>query len=112
MKIKNILILVICIISPSLCYAHCPSSFKEEKTCLMLDDNTLYIYDQKLEHNGPYKDFIKAQVESIKTMDNKKLDFKKIARGIYKFQSAIKEKNIILEVTIDKKKKEIQVVHE
>lgn len=78
----------------------------------MLDDNTLYIYDEKLEHNGPYKDLVKAQVESIKTLDNKKLEFKKIARGIYKFQSTAREKNIVLEVKIDKMKKEIQVVHE
>lgn len=78
----------------------------------MLDDNTIYIYDEKLEHNGPYKDFTKAQVESIKTMDNKKLEFKKLARGIYKFQSTNKEKNIVFAVTIDKKKKEIQVAHE
>ena len=78
----------------------------------MLDDNTLYIYDEKLEHNGPYKDFVKAQVESIKTLDQKKLDYKKLARGIYKFQSPTKEKNIVLEVSIDKKKKEIQVAHE
>lgn len=78
----------------------------------MLDDNTLYIYDEKLEHNGPYKDFTKAQVESIKTLDNKKLEFKKLARGIYKFQSPSKEKSIVLAVTIDKKKKEIHVGHE
>lgn len=78
----------------------------------MLDDNMLYIYNEKLEHNGPYKDFALAHIESIKTLDNKKLEFKKIARGIYKFQSSVKEKNIVLEVTIEKKKKEIQVVHE
>ncbi len=112
MKIKNILIVVISVIAPSLCYAHCPSSFKEEKVCLMLDDNMLYIYDSKLEHNGPYKDFNKAQVEFIKTLDNKNLEFKKIARGIYKFQSAIKEKKIVIALIIGSKKKEIQVDHE
>lgn len=112
MKIKNIATILICLSTSSLAYAHCPSAFKEEKVCLMLDDNMLYIYDEKLEHNGPYKDFLKAHIESIKTMDNKKLEFKKLARGIYKFQSTAKEKNIVVEVSIDKKKKEIQVVHE
>lgn len=112
MKIKNTAALLICLTTSSLAYAHCPSAFKEEKVCLMLDDNTLYIYDEKLEHNGPYKDFSKAHLESIKTLDNKKLEFKKLARGIYKFQSAVKEKNVVLEVSLDKKKKEIQVVHE
>lgn len=112
MKIKIIAAILTCLLASSLAYAHCPSAFKEEKVCLMLDDNTLYIYDEKIEHNGPYKDFLKAQVESIKTMDNKKLEFKKLARGIYKFQSTAKEKNILLEVSLDKKKKEIKVVHE
>jgi len=112
MKIKNVPAILICLTTSSLAYAHCPSALKEEKVCLMLDDNMLYIYDEKLEHNGPYKDFLKAQVESIKTLDNKKLEFKKLARGIYKFQSAVKEKNVVIEVSIDKKKKEIQVAHE
>ena len=112
MKIKSIMTLLICVLAPSWSYAHCPSTFKEEKVCLMLDDNTLYIYDTKLEHNGPYKDFNKAQIESIKTLDNKKLEFKKIARGIYKFQSTTKEKKIVLAVLIENKKKEIQVDHE
>lgn len=112
MKIKNAATLLICLTTSTLAYAHCPSAFKEEKVCLMLDDNMLYIYDEKLEHNGPYKDFSKARVESIKTLDKKNLEFKKLARGIYKFQSATKEKSIVLEVSLDKKKKEIQVVHE
>lgn len=78
----------------------------------MLDDNMLYIYDQKLEHNGPYKDLEKAQVVAIKTVDGKKLDYKKLARGIYTFQAAEKYKNVVLEVMLDKKKKEIKVTHE
>ena len=107
MKIKIILTLIICIIFPSWCYAHCPSFVKEEKICLMLDNNTLYIYDSKLEHNGPYKDFVKTEINSIKTLDNQKLIFKKIARGIYKFEAKNNEKNVILEVTFEKRKKEI-----
>lgn len=112
MKIKNILTAIICLSTSSLAFAHCPSPFKEEKVCLMLDDNMLYIYDQKLEHNGPYKDLEKAEVVAIKTTDGKKLDYKKLARGIYKFQAPEKYKTVVLEVMLDKKKKEIKVAHE
>lgn len=112
MKIKNILIAILCLLTTSVAFAHCPSAFKEEKICLMLDDNMLYIYDQKLEHNGPYKDLEKASVVGIKTLEGKNLEFKKLARGIYKFEAPTKIKNVVLEVTLDKKKKEIQVTHE
>lgn len=78
----------------------------------MLDDNTLYIYDQKLEHNGPYKDLEKATVVGVKTLDGKNLEYKKLARGIYKFEAPTKYKNVVLEVMLDKKKKAIQVIHE
>ena len=36
--------------------AHCPSHFKPENVCFMLDQNIIYIYDSKGEHNGPYQD--------------------------------------------------------
>lgn len=78
----------------------------------MLDDNMLYIYDEKLEHNGPYKDLVKAEVTGIKTKDGKQLEYKKLARGIYKFQSSTKEKSVVIEMNIDKKKKAIKVDHE
>ena len=112
MKIKSITTALICLLTTSVAFAHCPSAFKEEKVCLMLDDNTLYIYDQKLEHNGPYKDLDKAMVVAIKALDGKGLEFKKLARGIYKFESKVKEKTVVLEVSLDKKKKYIQVAHE
>lgn len=78
----------------------------------MLDDNMLYIYDQKFEHNGPYKDLEKAFVVAIKTLDGKSLEYKKLARGIYKFEAPTKQNSVVLEVTLDKKKKDIQVIHE
>lgn len=112
MKIKNILIAVICLTTSTFAFAHCPSSFKEEKVCLMLDSNMIYIYDQKFEHNGPYKDFAKAELQAIKSTDGKKLEFKKIARGIYKFEAADKPKTVTVEVLLDKKKQDIKVVHE
>jgi hypothetical protein len=112
MKIKTLLAAIICLATTSLALAHCPSSIKEEKICIMLDDNMLYFYDQKVEHNGPYKDLERASVSSIKTLEGKSLNYKKIARGIYKFESLTKHKNVVLEVTLDKKKKEIQVTHE
>jgi hypothetical protein len=112
MKIKNLLTAIICLATASIASAHCPSAFKEEKVCLMLADNMVYIYDHKLEHNGPYKDLEKASVVGIKTLEGKNLEFKKLARGIYKFEAPTKYKNVVLEVTLDKKKKEIQVTHE
>ncbi len=63
-------------------HAHCPAVYGNEKACFMLDQNSLYIYDTKNEHNGPYKD-IKAE---MKMMDEKGalLKYDRVARGIYK----------------------------
>jgi hypothetical protein len=82
-------------------WAHCPVSFKPEKVCLMFDQNTLFVYDHKLEHNGPYKDFINSNIISISN-NSKSLPFKKVARGIYKIEtpSAIP----FIEVTIENNK--------
>ena len=67
-------------------WAHCPVSFKPEKVCLMLDQNTLFIYDHKLEHNGPYKDFSNSKLVAF-TLKGKELAHKKVARGVYKIES-------------------------
>jgi hypothetical protein len=112
MKIKNILTALICLTATAQVFAHCPSALKEEKVCLMLDDNTLYIYDQKLEHNGPYKDLEKATLVGVKTLDGKNFELKKLARGIYKFEAPTNYKDVVLEVMLDKKKKNIKVAHE
>ena len=112
MKIKNLLPALISLLAPTFAFAHCPARLPEEKVCFMLEDNMLYIYDEKLEHNGPYKDLEQAEVSSFKTADGKKIDYKKLARGIYKFQSTEKYKNIELAVVINKKIKTIKVAHE
>lgn len=112
MKIKITLAAIICLLTSTHAFAHCPAAVKEEKVCLMLDDNNLYIYDQKLEHNGPYKDLEKAVVTGIKSIEGKNLEYKKLARGIYKIESPTKFKSVVFEVTIDKTKKAIVVKHE
>lgn len=63
-------------------FAHCPAHYKAEKVCFMLDENIIYIYDEKVKHEGPYKDLAGA-LESMKA-DGADLKFSRIARGIYK----------------------------
>lgn len=65
--------------------AHCPQGFKPEKVCLMLDQNVIYIYDEKLEHNGPYKDLATSSIETIKS-EGAELKFARVARGIYRIE--------------------------
>ncbi len=93
-------------------YAHCPASIKEDKVCLMLDANTLYIYDEKLEHNGPYKDLQKTEVIGFKSDKGAKVDFKKLARGIYKLNTTEKLNTVTMTVSADKKQKDIKIKHE
>ena len=111
MKTKKILIALATLAFTTQVFAHCPSPYKEEKVCMMFDDNILYIYDQKVEHNGPYKDLEKAEVVSLKSLTGEKLEYKKVARGIYKVSSA-KQKTILVEVSLGKKKQDIKVSHE
>lgn len=65
--------------------AHCPQGFKPEKVCLMLDQNVIFIYDEKLEHNGPYKDLASSSIESIKS-EGAELKFARVARGVYRIE--------------------------
>jgi len=88
-RLGSLLILM----TPLALRAHCPANLPEEKLCFMLDSNVLYLYDQKLEHNGPYKDLKTAELISIKnahSSSSQMLSFNKIARGIYKIESATK----------------------
>ncbi|MBC7537555.1 MAG: hypothetical protein H7281_01945 [Bacteriovorax sp.] len=77
------ILLFLIVVFPLNANAHCPFSFKPEKVCFMLDQNILYIWDQKFEHNGPYKDLVASEISSIKNKD-KVLFYSKIARGVYK----------------------------
>lgn len=96
----------------SLGYAHCPANFTGDKVCFMLDTNLLYIYDHKLEHNGPYKDLKMGLLMSIKDKNESDLVFKKIARGIYKIESKTDLKSVELTIVANKKTHKITVAHE
>ena len=97
--------------SPAL-YAHCPAQIKEDNVCLMLDVNTVYIYDEKLEHNGPYKDLVKSEVQGFKDALGTKIESSKVARGIYKLNITKKLNTVTMIVKIDKKLKDIKIKHE
>ncbi len=83
--------------------AHCPSSFKPENVCLMLSENVIYIYDHKLEHNGPYKDLNKSSLSDIKS-DGQSYKFSRLARGVYKIDSDKFLKKVLVELTNENKK--------
>lgn len=83
--------------------AHCPAHFKEEKVCFMLDQNVIYVYDEKKPHSGPYQDFKASSLESIKS-EGAVYKFQKAARGVYKIEGTKILKNVELELMSDKKK--------
>ena len=83
--------------------AHCPSHFKPENVCFMLDQNIIYIYDSKGEHNGPYQDLKESTILSIKA-EGKPFRFSHLARGLYKIDSNKQVANLELEIQNSKKK--------
>lgn len=109
MKIQKSLLALILLFFQSLAFAHCPTSFKEEGACLMLDNNMIFIYDSKIEHNGPYKDFKKASLVTLKNSKGADLAFKKVARGIYKLLALEAQAQVVANVELDKKIKELKL---
>lgn len=77
--------------------AHCPTSNKLEKVCLMLDQNIIFIYDENKEHNGPYTDLTQGTLESIMN-DGVVLKFVRVARGVLRIESkkALKSVELII----------------
>jgi hypothetical protein len=114
MKIQKIFMLCtfISVTLINTAWAHCPAEVKEEKVCLMLDANMLYIYDHKVEHNGPYKDFENADMKAIRDFSGQNLEFKKVARGIFKLVSPLpkESKGIKVEITVDSGKIKREIV--
>lgn len=92
----KVLLGLLTLLSPLAAFAHCPAHGKTEKVCVMFDENTVYIYDEKLEHNGPYKD-LKGTLKITDTA-GKTLVTKKLARGVYKIESKEIIKTIIVEL--------------
>ena len=84
-------------------FAHCPTNFKPENVCLYLDQNIIYVYDHKFEHNGPYKDFLESYINSLK-VDGKLVKFSRIARGVYKIDSIVNLKTVDIDMLNAKKK--------
>lgn len=76
-------------------FAHCPAHSKAQKVCFMLDDNKVYIYDEKLEHNGPYKDLNSPLI--FKDGNGKLLVSKKLTRGIYQIENKDQLKSVLVE---------------
>ena len=100
MKIFSILFLLFI---TSRVYAHCPGHFKEDSVCFMLDNNLIYIYHQKFEHNGPYQDLKTYRISELKS-GGKTLEYSKKARGIYEIKSDKKLVEIEIELSKDKNK--------
>jgi hypothetical protein len=92
-------------------YAHCPGHFKLESACLMLDQNLVYIYNQKFEHNGPYQDLKDYKISAIKNA-GKNFEFSKKARGIYEIKSEKKLVDIEIELTNKKNKTVLKLKQE
>lgn len=79
---------------------------------MMLDGNLVYIYDEKLEHNGPYKDLVKVSVVGFKNDQGQKVKSTKVARGIYKLEADARLSTVMMTVLIEKKEKDIKIKHE
>lgn len=83
--------------------AHCPINFKPEKVCLMLDQNVIFVYDEKIPHTGPYKDFAESSILAVKT-EGKEVKFSRVSRGIYRIEYAQMLKTVDLMMVNGKKK--------
>ncbi|MGZ3787795.1 MAG: hypothetical protein ACXVLQ_04690 [Bacteriovorax sp.] len=105
--LKKGLALLILLFSEALS-AHCPNHFKEEKVCVMLDQNVIFIYDEKKEHNGPYQDLKSSSLEAVKS-EGIPLKFQKVARGVYRIEYAKPLRAVDLELLHEKKKMNIKV---
>lgn len=92
-------------------HAHCPGHFKPESVCLMLDQNIIYIYHQKFEHNGPYQDLKIRKILAIKNA-GKNIEFTKKARGIYEIKSEKKLADIEVELADEKNKTVLKLKQE
>jgi hypothetical protein len=96
--------LILCILfSGQKALAHCPGHFSAESVCFMLDQNLVYVYHQKFEHNGPYQDLKDNKISAFKS-HGKSLEYTKKARGIYEIKSDKKLVEIEIELTKDKNK--------
>ncbi len=95
------------VIWQSAVFAHCPVLYQSEKVCFMFDQNTLYVYDSKNEHNGPYKDL----VAEIKFQDEQGqlLKHNRVASGIYKLSATNTVKKMILELKNHSKIQKISI---
>ena len=91
--------------------AHCPGHFAPEKVCFMLDQNLIYIYNEKFEHNGPYQDLKTYQVSHLKNAD-KKLEVTKKARGIFEIKSDKKLTEIEIELVKEKNRTVLKLKQE
>ncbi len=60
----------------------------------MLESNLVYVYDHKLEHNGPYKDLVAPVV--FKNEKGEVLKTSKAAPGIYKSESATPHNKVLI----------------
>ena len=101
MTMKIILFLfIICSLNTAL--AHCPFKLAEEKACFLLEQNIIYIYDTKFEHNGPYKNLKLYQLKAV-TSGGKKIAFQNASRGIIKLDSTGPLKSAELELEKDAK---------
>jgi hypothetical protein len=83
--------------------AHCPTAFKPETACLMLDQNVIFVYDQKDKHDGPYKDFKESSIESVK-FNGQPVKFSRIARGVFRIEFTQPLKTVEIEIMNAKKK--------
>jgi hypothetical protein len=109
MKNQKLFLVVILLSLQSVAFAHCPSTFKEENVCLMLDKNLVFIYDHNFEHNGPYKDLAKSEFTALKDAKGAIVPFKKVARGIYKVDATEIQKSLTAVLLFEKKKIEIKL---
>ncbi|MFA6236007.1 MAG: hypothetical protein WC635_01665 [Bacteriovorax sp.] len=96
------IIAAMAVIASSHAGAHCPAPYKTEKACFMLEQNVIYVYDEKVKHEGPYKD-LTGTLESVNS-DGADLKFSRIARGVYKIDHPAMVKTVELTLAETKTK--------
>lgn len=87
--------------------SHCPLKIPNEKMCGMREENLLYFWSDKFEHNGPYQDFKLGKILNI-FENNQLVTFKKVANGILKINTSLKSSKIEIQYQVDNPTKTIK----
>ncbi len=88
-KILSAQLLVFFLFLSSKIFAHCPTEFKDDGLCFLLQEDKILSWDKiKSEHDGPYRDLTKKfQLVEVLSPKGVKIEFNRLSRGVWKIST-------------------------